>query len=50
MSSLSVSSKRFYKMASRIGPRMSVGIGLGLTIIWTSLIGYGFFSIIWSAI
>jgi hypothetical protein len=25
-------------------------VGLGLTILWTSLIGYGFFSLIWGAI
>jgi hypothetical protein len=50
MSSSSVSAKWFYDAANRIVPRMGVVIGLGLTVIWTSLLGYGVFSLIWSAI
>jgi hypothetical protein len=50
MPRLKISKEAFYSMASSVVSKMSVAIGLGLTILWTSLIGYGFFSLIWGAI
>jgi len=50
MPRLKISKDGFYPMASSVASKLSVAIGLGLTILWTSLIGYGFFSLIWGAI
>jgi hypothetical protein len=50
MPRLKTSKEAFYSMASSVASKMSVAVGLGLTILWTSLIGYGFFSLIWGAI
>ncbi len=50
MSCLKVPARRIYTMTSRIVPKISVGVGIGLTIIWASLLGYSVFSSIWSAI
>ena len=50
MPRLKISKEAFFSRASSVAPKMSVAIGLGLTILWTSLIGYGFFSLIWGAI
>ena len=45
-----VSSERIGILVSRVASRTSIGIGLGLTALWTSLVGYGFFVLIRSAI
>jgi hypothetical protein len=50
MPRLKISKDGFSSMTSSLASKMSVAVGVGLTIIWTSLIGYGFFSLIWGAI
>jgi hypothetical protein len=34
----------------RILPQAMVGIGLGLTVAWTCLLGYGFIILVWATI